>query len=286
MTPIEMVALAILACAGGGLVLYWRSARLRQLARDRLDAGTGPHPAASRPQDQPFPQRFRWVALLAGALLFVGLTLFTPLSPIFTTTFGVVVIMLGLRLEAQWADRRRLLMESQLANALDLMISTLQAGASVTAALETATLEARPPLRNQLDDVLGRIRFGDEPLAVLRDLQRHVPLETFRLFGSAMAVHWEVGGSLAPVLAAVGRAVRDRIELARRIHAMTTQARLTIGAVLATTYFVGLAVWRNDPARMESFLRTRTGQYLVAGMVVLQALGIAWASVLTRMKRS
>ena len=48
------------------------------------------------------------------------------------------------------------------------------------------------------------------------------------LFAAALSVHWEVGGSLAPILATVGRTVRDRIELSRRISAMTTQARLSI----------------------------------------------------------
>src|SRR5438093_759703 len=145
MTLLELAALVFLAAAGAGLTLYWRSARLRQVSRDRLDAGASA-PAAPPPlADRPFPRRFRWVA----------------------------------------------------------------------------------------------------PLAVLRALERRVPLETFRLFGAALAVHWEVGGSLAPILATVGRAVRDRIELARRINSLTTQARLSIGAVLGTTYFVALAVWRN-----------------------------------------
>ena len=48
-----------------------------------------------------------------------------------------------------------------------------------------------------------------------------VPLETFRLFAAALTVHQEVGGSLAPTLATVGRIIRDRIELTRRIRSLT-----------------------------------------------------------------
>ena len=57
-----------------------------------------------------------------------------------------------------------------------------------------------------------------------------------------------------------------------------------VAAVLGTTYFVAVAVWRNDPGRMEGFLSTTIGQWLVAATLVLQALGIAWASYLTRFR--
>ena len=52
-----------------------------------------------------------------------------------------------------------------------------------------------------------------------------VPLETFRLFSAALTVHQEVGGSLAPTLATVGRIIRDRIELTRRVRSLTVQSR-------------------------------------------------------------
>jgi tight adherence protein B len=119
---------------------------------------------------------------------------------------------------------------------------------------------------------------------VLRALERRVPLETVRLFCAALSVHWEVGGSLAPVLATVGRTIRDRIELSRRVRSLTTQSRVSTVAILGTTYFIALVVWRNDPPRMETFLKTTVGQWLVAAAVLLQALGIVWSTLLTRMK--
>src|SRR5205085_5028618 len=119
--------------------------------------------------------------------------------------------------------------------------------------------EARRPLRPQLDELLGRIRYGDDAQVVLKDLQRHVPLETFRLFASALSVHWETGGSLTPTLATVGRVIRDRIEVNRRIRALTSQARTSTVAVLLVTYFLALIIWRNDPERMRQFLATAIG---------------------------
>jgi len=53
---------------------------------------------------------------------------------------------------------------------------------------------------------------------------------------------------------------------------------------LLVTYFIALIIWRNDPERMLQFLATTVGQYLVAGAIVLQAVGLVWASALSRLK--
>src|ERR1041384_260997 len=92
------------------------------------------------------------------------------------------------------------------------MVGSLRAGASLLAAFESALEEVGPPLRPYFQEVAGRLRLGDEPRRALRDLQRNVPLETFRLFAPSLTVHWEVGGSLATTLSTVGQTVRDRIE--------------------------------------------------------------------------
>jgi tight adherence protein B len=155
---------------------------------------------------------------------------------------------------------------------------------SVTQALEIAARESRAPLRPQLTHVLGRIRLGDDPQAVLRSLERSVPLATFRLFTSALSVHWEVGGSLTGPLAVVARAIRDRIEMSRRVRALTAQSRFSTLAILAVTYFVAVVVWRADPERMRQFLGTSLGQWLIAATVVLQAIGVLWTARLGRMQ--
>jgi Flp pilus assembly protein TadB len=139
-------------------------------------------------------------------------------------------------------------------------------------------------LKPQLDEVLGRIRYGDDAQAVLQALEQRVPLETFRLFTSALSVHWETGGSLAATLSTVGRVIRDRIEVQRRIRSFSNQARLSTIAVLVVTYFIALIIWRNDPERMRQFLATLVGQYLVAGAIVLQAVGLVWASTISRLR--
>ena len=135
-----------------------------------------------------------------------------------------------------------------------------------------------------MGEVVGRIRLGDDPQEVFRDLTARVPLETFALFSSALSVHWEVGGNLAPTLATVGRTIRDRIELSRRIRSMSAQSRISTIAILATTYFIALVMWRSDPNRMKEFLSTSIGSTLVAAAIFMQAVGIVWGVAISRVK--
>jgi Flp pilus assembly protein TadB len=180
------------------------------------------------------------------------------------------------------AERRMLKIEVQLADAIDLMVGALRAGAGLTSALDSAVHETREPLASQLDEVTGRIRYGDAPQVVFRGLAERVRLETFLLFTTALSVHWEVGGNLAPTLATAGRTIRDRIELTRRIRAMTTQSRVSIIAVMGVTYFIAALMWSNDPDCMKAFLTTEVGSFLVAAAVLLQAVGIVWSAIVVR----
>lgn len=283
---VESLVLAGLAVAAALIVYQWRRIHVLELTRLRLG-----EPETAVADGRPPPPRARpfvrhhyllpWLlALVILALLFYVAHL--PLA--FALAFTLVAGLLLSQLEAQRVTRVRLRIEVQLADAIDLMVAGLRVGAGALSALETATHETRRPLRPQVEELLGRIRYGEDPQTVLRALEARVPLETFRLFTSALAVHWETGGSLTQTLATVGRVIHDRIEVNRRIRALTTQARASTTAVLAVTYFIALVIWRNDPERMRQFLATTVGQALVAGAITLQAVGLVWSAALSRMK--
>ena len=128
----------------------------------------------------------------------------------------------------------------------------------------------------------GRIRLGDDPRIAVSELPVHVPLENFRLFATSLAIHWEVGGSLATTLGTVGRTIRDRIELARRVRAQGIEAHASVAVVLLLAYVLGFLMWRANPERLEALINTGVGTELLAGVIVLQAMGLVWMSKLNR----
>ncbi len=284
---IEILILAGLLLGLGAIAAYWRNARVRTLARERIEYSAAVSEATQAeplPAARSFLVRHRFLPWLL-ALIVAGLLYYAfDWAPPFVISVSLIAGLLAGRLDSYLAVRQTARIETQLADAIDLMVAALRAGAGVADALENALRETRSPLLPQLEEVVGRIRFGDDPRTVYLGLTQRIPLETFLLFASALSVQAETGGSLAPTLASVGRTIRDRIEIARRIRSNSAQSEVSTLAVFLLTYFIALLVWRGNPDQMHAFLTTTIGQWAVAGTILLQAAGLVWMSVISRMK--
>ena len=283
-----MILPLIVLSVGAATFFVWYEQRTRRFAIERVERMIGNAPGIEMNAASPartikaFPPRHRVAAyaagLVAGALLWAVAGV--PLA--IAVAGGILVGVLAHLVEEHIGGQKTDAIESQLAAAIYLMVSSLRAGASLLAAFESALEEVGPPLRPYFQEVAGRIRLGDDPRGAVGALQVHVPIETFRLFATSLAVHWEVGGSLATTLSSVGQTVRDRIELSRRVRAQAVEAQASVAVVLVMAYVLGFLMWRTNPDRLEAFIGTSIGTSLVAAVIVLQAVGLMWMSKLNR----
>lgn len=276
---------AVLFMATG---LYaWQAYRLRRQAVDRLammieTAAADESRAQPRKAIPSFPVRYRFAAPVVGMAVALVLSFAVGLPLDVSAAAGALFGVMTHLAEEYHGEQQTSIIETQLATAIYLMVGSLRAGASLLSAFESALEEVGPPLRPYFQEVAGRIRLGDDPRAAVSDLQVHVPLETFRLFATSLAIHWEVGGSLATTLSTVGRTVRDRIELARRVRAQSVEAHASVGVVLLITYILGFLMWRTNPDRLNAFLGSSIGTMVVAGVIGMQAVGLIWMSRLNK----
>ncbi|MBM3998810.1 MAG: pilus assembly protein TadB [Planctomycetes bacterium] len=262
----------------------WRGARRRELAWQRLAEGGGMLADGERVRigTRRLHRHWIWAPWVLGAIASLVVLLVFRLSTPYVIALGLMIGLLASQVESFLAARHAAKLETQLADAIDIMIGAVGAGASVGTAIEAAITECRAPLLPYLEEVAGRIRLGDEAAEVFRSLAQRVPLETFLLFTSALSVHWEVGGKLSSTLTTVGRTIRDRIEVSRRIRSNTAQSQFSTLAIIGLTYFIAVIVWRNGPEQMEEFVRSSVGSWFVAGSVVLQAVGIVWMNLISK----
>lgn len=265
------------------LLIAWRRESARAATLERLERGAAPLPAGMKTAAAGPDNRPRTLALFTG--LVVGLVCaLAGANAAISLASGVVTFVGVSMIVGTLMERRQQKMERQLAEAIDIAVSSLRAGAGISDALADAAEIAQPPLRGQLENFLGRIRLGEDPVAVCKDMAGRVRLEAVRLFYFALAVHWEGGGSLAHTLATTGRFIRDRTEVGRRIRAQSAQARYSVLGILCLTYVLAALMWRADPPRMEGFLGTTIGQSLVAIAAMLQAVGAGWISRMSRIR--
>ena len=210
--------------------------------------------------------------------------LFVSLGTVFAVSVAFLFWVVGSLVRNSIVGRRTLKLEQQLSEAIDHMVTSLRAGIGIIDALGSAERDARRPLKPHLSQFLLRLRLGDDPPSVCREMAEILPLESFRLFYYALGVQWEGGGNLAPTLATTGKFIRDRVELGRRVRAQSTEARFSVVAILLLTYFLGLLMWNMDRGRVEGFLAEPIGQSLIAFAVFMQALGAAWIARMSRVK--
>jgi tight adherence protein B len=270
-----------------GVLYLWYGYRVRRFADQRLADMIGAVDIAGSREEprrtiRTFPPRYRFAAPAIGVVTGAALWLIVGMPIEISVATGVLFGVFAHLIEDYIGDQQAAVIEAQLAAAIYLMVGSLRAGASLLAAFESALEEVGPPLRPYFQEVAGRIRLGDDPRTAVSDLQKNVPLETFRLFATSLAIHWEVGGSLATTLSSVGQTVRDRIELSRRVRAQGVESHASVAVVLAIAYVLAFLMWRTNPDRIEAFVQTGIGTAIVAGVITLQAFGLVWMSRLSK----
>ncbi len=273
------------AAGAGALYWIWRGRRLHRIARERLgDDLLGRDGEAVGIEIHPWLRRRPILPFVIGLTVTLLLLFLAQWWTVYCVSIGVISGVLAYLVEQQIAAQRALKIEMQLATSLDLMVGALGAGAGISEAIESAARESQEPMKSELLEVLGRIRYGEAPQRVWNDFVTRIPLETFRLFAFTMAVHGEVGGSLAPTLASVGRSIRDRIEISRRIRAQSTEAQGSVVGIVCITYFLALMMWRANPQHFEEFVKTPIGANFIGAALVLQAIGLLWITKLAQLR--
>lgn len=275
-----LVPVGLLAAAAG-IGYFWLESWQREQVRVRLTAREAD--VAELPE-RPFAVRHYvtpWVfAVLVGWMVWYFLNFPTAIA----CGLAFVVGLLGMELDAWILEWKQGQMESQLADTIDTLVSSVGAGSSLQGALTQAAEYSPMPIKRELDEMVARLRLGDPPTDVFNLLSQRVPMETFRLFATTLAVNWEVGGSLSETLAAVGSTIRDRLIIARQIRALSVQGRLTTLTVLSVTWFMAAMMWQSDPPRFLGFVLSPVGIALMTAVLVLQGVGIAMVSKISRPK--
>lgn len=298
MTPLVMIVLAgtLLALSLAGVAL--RRSLAGSTAGNRLGdsiASLAPRktepvtqvrvePQANRRTMNPLARPFRYAPWALGAVVSLTLILLTDIPQTISIAVGLVIALIFTQLESALHAYRISRIERQLIDLLDMMIPMLRSGAGVSTALSTASESIASPLREQVDWCVQRIQFGDSGSLVFLRLAERIPIDVMELFATTMSVHWETGGTLAPVLSSVTRVARDRQEVARRIRSNIAQSQFSTIAVLLLIYFVALVLWLDRPEPMEEFAGSSIGSAAIATTIILQAIGIVWMNSISKPK--
>lgn len=187
---------------------------------------------------------------------------------------GVALGFLPRVLYARMRQRRLRKFEEQLPDALTMLSGALRAGLSLRSAIGQLVVEAPAPLGQEFTLLLREQRLGATLEQSLNGLARRVPTPTTILTVSAMRIASETGGGLAEMLERTAHTVRSRLQIEGKIGALTAQGKLQAWIVGLLPVALMLVLDQMEPDAMSVLFHTPMGWGALAGMGVLEALGI------------
>ncbi|MGZ6784079.1 MAG: type II secretion system F family protein [Nocardioidaceae bacterium] len=162
---------------------------------------------------------------------------------------------------------------SQLAEVLQLMAGSLQAGLSLSQAIDTVVREGADPVAGEFRRALVETRLGVQIEDALESMSKRMESPDFEWTVMAIRIQREVGGNLAELLISVAATLREREYLRRQVKALSAEGRFSAYILLALPPAVMLYMSFTNPTYLHPLISTPIGFVMLGVMVALMVLG-------------
>ncbi|QDT56090.1 Bacterial type II secretion system protein F domain protein [Caulifigura coniformis] len=123
------------------------------------------------------------------------------------------------------AEKRRVQIEDQLADAMVSFSSAVRSGLSLPQALEILSQQCPRPIQQEFRQIFGEYRMGKTLEVCLREARERLRSQNFALFAAALEASRTSGGRLNETVERIAVSVRELQRLERKLQAETAQAR-------------------------------------------------------------
>lgn len=169
-----------------------------------------------------------FLATCFAAALAIGIIALQFTAPYNAAALAVVVgLFLPILQVRQKRNQRLNRLVHQLPDALDLMARGLQVGHPLNTSLNAVADEMPDPIGSEFGIVVDQVSFGDELIEAFRDLAERIDQEDVHYLATSIAIQHGTGGDLARVLKVLSRTIRDRLNMRKKISALSAEGRLT-----------------------------------------------------------
>lgn len=208
---------------------------------------------------------------LAGSFIAVAVA-----SPVVATVFAIA----GWTLPWLWlrrSQKKRLrLFESQIPDAIDMLVSAMKAGYSFQAATQFLGDEMPAPMGPEFARFYDEQRLGIDVRDGLISMQERLNSLDLKMFVTAVLIQRETGGNLADLLGNLANVVRERIAMRGNIETLVAEPKMSarVLAILPVVVFLALSV--ATPGTMQPMLESPGGRLalFVAAVGVVVGYGI------------
>lgn len=154
---------------------------------------------------------------------------------------------------------------------LDMIVRSVRSGFPLNTAINMVAENMEPPVSTEFRQVAEEMALGRSLDESLTRLSHRIDEQDIHFFVVVLKVQQETGGNLAEIISNLSNVIRKRKQLRLKIHAITSEGRITgwiLGAIPTVVFFVFLIF---APDHIAPLFDTFPGNILLAiacGMVI------------------
>ncbi|MCU8503294.1 pilus assembly protein TadB [Vibrio vulnificus] len=166
--------------------------------------------------------------------------------------------------------------EEQLPDALDIIRRMLQAGQPVTQAFNEVGNEMAPPIGIEFKNTFNLLNYGYDMRLAIMQMAERTPTVSMLAFSSAVLLQKETGGNLSENLEKVGKVLRQRFKLTRKIKTISAESRLSAWILVLSPFVLFVGLMFINPEYVKPLYQDERGMELVTMGIVSLFFGAIW----------
>ena len=225
------------------------------------------------------PQKVRNAAYAANlGLIFVALfVLVISGRVVFALAAAAATFFVPTFLYRRYRHKRLERLESQLPDALNIMVSSARSGRSLPQALGSVGEKMSGPVGEEFTLMAREYREGGMNLeGVLERAKNRVNVESFKMVCSALIINSNRGGDVLHILERMADSIRELQKLKKKLKTETAEVRMQEKIILVITPAFGLLICAFDADIPRLLFGTVPGNVLLMIVVVLQMFAVWW----------
>jgi tight adherence protein B len=221
-----------------------------------------------------------WLVVLSLTLLsIVIMFLFMAIYPntyLIPALIGMTFLLLCLGIMHDIVKWRARKFETQLIDAVDIMIPALRVGNNTVFALRKTANSVNGVMQRELNEIIRRIEVGLSIKDAMKRMTDIFDSEGVRMFSLAVQTKSRLGGDLAITLRSVNQTIKERVKIRSQMVGQLSGIRLTAFILAAAPYILYSFFYFVQPQWITSIHHHAMGSKLLYSAMALQIAGMVY----------
>ena len=220
-----------------------------------------------------------------AVIAFIGLTIGTETDPAIraVASIGIGIVSVYMWVNSK-AKKRMEMIEEQLPDAVELMVRSLKVGHPFSSAITIVSKEIDDPLATEFGIIADQNAYGRDVGDSLKEMAERLDMQDLRFLAVAVTIQQQSGGNLAEVLDGLGKVIRSRFRLFRRVKAITSEAKFSGYFLSAFPILALLAILFINPNYYDDVMETEYFIPACIGVGLMMAINIVVMKAMVNIK--